>query len=138
MTGRAFVDTNVLVYAIDKHEPVKRAAAVEVLAFLEDRFVVVPPGARRILRDSDSQAHPRPSPSPRPPDEFSELSQYDTVLIDASLVRAAIETSQQSQISYWDALIVEAAAAAGCSALFTEDLAAGSVIRGVEVVNPFA
>ena len=137
MTGRAFVDTNVLVYAIDKNEPVKRAAAVEVLAFLEDRFVV----SAQVLGEffvTVTRKLTAPVPIAEAARRVSELSQYDTVLIDASLVRAAIETSQQSQISYWDALIVEAAAAAGCSALFTEDLAAGSVIRGVEVVNPFA
>ena len=34
--------------------------------------------------------------------------------------------------------IVDAAAAAGCRQLLTEDMAAGSRIVGVEIVNPFA
>jgi predicted nucleic acid-binding protein len=60
------------------------------------------------------------------------------VSIDASLVRAAIATARQFQLSYWDALIIEAAVASGCATLLSEDLQAGAVIHGVEIVNPFA
>ena len=137
MTGRSFVDTNVLVYAIDENEPLKRATAVELLASLEDRFVV----SAQVLGEffvTVTRKLTAPVPIAEAAQRVSELSRHDTVSIDASLVRAAIETSQQSQISYWDALIVEAAVAGGCSTILSEDLAAGSVIRGVEVVNPFA
>ena len=71
-------------------------------------------------------------------DYIDDLSRRHVVGIDAAMVHAAIDTSQRSQISYWDALIVEAAVRGGCSQILSEDLNAGQVIRGVEIVNPFA
>jgi predicted nucleic acid-binding protein len=41
-------------------------------------------------------------------------------------------------ISYWDALIVAAAERAGCSAILSEDLAAGQTYLGIPVIDPFA
>jgi hypothetical protein len=38
----------------------------------------------------------------------------------------------------WDALIVQAALAAGCATLFSEDLQAGQRFGNLEVVNPFS
>ncbi|MDR0593793.1 MAG: hypothetical protein LBG60_11165 [Bifidobacteriaceae bacterium] len=55
----------------------------------------------------------------------------------AQEVAAAIETSIRHQVNYWDALIVEAAASAGCARLLTEDLDDGQIISGVRVTNPF-
>lgn len=44
----------------------------------------------------------------------------------------------KASISFPDALIVRAAAAAGCAELLTQDLHAGQRIAGVRVVGPFA
>jgi predicted nucleic acid-binding protein len=54
------------------------------------------------------------------------------------MVHKAIETSRMAQLSYWDALTIEAAASAGCDRVLTEDLATGSIIRGVRIDNPFS
>jgi predicted nucleic acid-binding protein len=54
-----------------------------------------------------------------------------------ALMRAALAARAAAKLSFWDALIVAAAAGAGCEALITEDLNPGQVIAGVRVVNPF-
>lgn len=41
------------------------------------------------------------------------------------------------QLPLWDALIVRAAQAAGCSTLYSEDFQDGKVIDGLRIVNPF-
>ena len=41
-------------------------------------------------------------------------------------------------MSYWDALLFAAAAEAGCTAIVTEDLSDGELLKGVRVVHPFA
>jgi len=64
------------------------------------------------------------------------LSRLWVVSTDSRLVQRAVATSSAHQLSIWDSLIVEAAADAGCDILWTEDLATGSTIRGVTVVNP--
>jgi predicted nucleic acid-binding protein len=53
------------------------------------------------------------------------------------LMRNALATSVRWAISYWDAAIVEAARAAGCATLLTEDLQDGMDFGGVRVVDPF-
>jgi predicted nucleic acid-binding protein len=66
---------------------------------------------------------------------FSALAR---VPVDLDLVYSAIELRGSKSVSYWDALIIAAATRADCSQLITEDLNAGEVIAGVEIVNPFA
>jgi predicted nucleic acid-binding protein len=137
MTDRSFVDTNVLVYAVGENEPRKRAIVLEWLAALGDRFVI----STQVLGEffvTVTRKIAVPVSIAAAAERVSELSQHDTVPIDASLVRAAIATARQSQLSYCDALIIEAAVAGGCPTLLSEDLHGGAMIRGVEVVNPFA
>jgi predicted nucleic acid-binding protein len=52
-------------------------------------------------------------------------------------MRNALATSVRWTMSYWDAAIVEAARAAGCATLLTEDLQDGMDFGGVRVVDPF-
>ncbi|MDQ6745507.1 MAG: hypothetical protein M3Z27_05790 [Actinomycetota bacterium] len=58
--------------------------------------------------------------------------------ITPDLVQAAIKTRDRSQISYWNAAIVEAAQRLGCDVVLSEDLNAGQDYDGVRVENPFA
>jgi len=45
--------------------------------------------------------------------------------------------SAGASLSFWDALVVVAAARSGAKLLYTEDLQDGQSIFDVEVVNPF-
>jgi predicted nucleic acid-binding protein len=132
-----FLDTNVLVYLVDRSEPAKRERAHAVLrahqrAFvisaqvLSEFYVVVTRKLAEPLTEEAAVALVR---------RFSGLR---TVAIDPSLVASGIAISRERRIAYWDGLIVAAAKAGGCGRLLTEDLDAGSVIAGVSVENPFA
>jgi predicted nucleic acid-binding protein len=137
MPVRTFLDTNVLVYAFDHDSGDKRLRARDMLAdrgandfvisaqVLGEFFVTV---TRKLARPLTAQAAAR---------AVDELGSLPVVRIDTVLVRAAIDTSQRAQLSYWDALIVEAAASAGCARILTEDLADGTSIRGVRIEDPF-
>jgi predicted nucleic acid-binding protein len=65
-----------------------------------------------------------------------EYRRLPTVTVTPDLIDQAIGLHQASQISFWDALIVSAAASAGCKALLTADMNAGQIIGGVEIVRP--
>lgn len=54
-----------------------------------------------------------------------------------TLVVQAIELQQRAQLSFWDAMVVQAAIEAGCDRLYSEDLNAGQRFDSVLVVNPF-
>jgi predicted nucleic acid-binding protein len=58
-------------------------------------------------------------------------------MIDYPSIRAAVGLAAQARISFWDALVVVAAARAGAAILYTEDLNHGQEILGVRIVNPF-
>lgn len=133
---RAFLDTNVVVYAYDRSEPEKRRRAIEILGVggpqlvvstqvMAEFFVVVTRKLSPPL-DLDSAAA-----------VVADLKEFEVITTDAQLVERSISTSREHQLSLWDALIVEAAVLGGCDVLYTEDLSEGATIRGVEVVNPF-
>lgn len=53
------------------------------------------------------------------------------------MLQAALATKHRWDISCWDAAIVEAARAAGCFTLLTEDLQHGMDFAGVRAFDPF-
>lgn len=57
---------------------------------------------------------------------------------DGALVRRAATTAAAHELSIFDAMVLEAAADGGCQKILTEDLATGSLLRGVQIVNPFS
>ena len=54
-----------------------------------------------------------------------------------AIMKAAMEARHRFRISYWDAAVIEAARALGCSTVLSEDLAAGRDYDGVRVDDPF-
>ena len=134
MTSRAFVDTNVFVYAVDDAEPNKQRIAHELLASIDpvissqvvgEFFVVV----SRALGGGGRKDEVR--------ERAARLLDLEVLSIDGDLVARALEGSVAWDLSYWDALIVCTAQAAGCSRLLTEDLGDGTKYGSVAVENPF-
>ena len=131
----SFIDTNVVVYAFDRADPSKQHIAIEILegdkrlvlstqVLLEAWWVLT----RRLaepLDESDAA------------EVIDRLGKLPVVSTDTQLVRQAIDTSRRFGIAIWDALIIEAARAAGCKTLLSEDLQTGQDFDGVTVENPF-
>jgi predicted nucleic acid-binding protein len=65
------------------------------------------------------------------------LARARVVRLEAKDIVAAIELHRLTRISFWGALIVQAARCAGATVLYSEDLQAGAVVGGVRVTNPF-
>ena len=63
---------------------------------------------------------------------------FEIVTAGPELIYEAIDCSVLNAISFWDALVLAAAASAGCGVLYTEDLNQGQIIIGVKIQNPFA
>lgn len=133
---RSFADTNILVYSFDDRSPDKRDRARSLLndesltliisaQVIGEFYAVVTRKFKHALGDDEAA------------EEVDRFLRLPVVPIDGELTRAAIATSRASQISYWDALIIEAAAVANCDVVLTEDLNDGAVISGVRIENPF-
>jgi predicted nucleic acid-binding protein len=61
-------------------------------------------------------------------------------IIDTSpaILKSAADLSVNYQLQIWDAIILAAAAGAGCRLLLSEDMQEGFTWNGVTVANPFA
>jgi predicted nucleic acid-binding protein len=66
------------------------------------------------------------------------LAAWPLIVVDYPAIRGAAKLADQAKLSFWDALIVVAAARAGALVLYTEDLNHGQAILGVRIANPFA
>jgi predicted nucleic acid-binding protein len=137
MSDRAFLDTNVLVYAVDEAEPAKRDAARQLLGSTDyGEFVL----STQILSEFYVVATRRlaqPVAEDVAAAAVDRLGQLPTVMIDLALVNDAIELSRSAQVSYWDGLILAAATRGGCRRLLTEDLNDGQTFGSVRIENPF-
>ena len=133
-----FVDTNVFVYARDPGHPEKQERALEWLAHLwasGDGRV-----STQVLNEYYATVTRRLTPGlpqARARADVEALFAWDPQPVDRALVQRAFEIGEAAQISHWDALIVAAARAAGCTHLLSEDLNDGQRIDAVTVISPF-
>lgn len=136
MTAPVFVDTNVLIYALDEADRKKQESAREWRAELWKRhqgrisFQVLQEFYVKVTRRwPDARQDARA--------EVRDLLAWRPVSVDAEILVGAWRLQDRYRISFWDALIVAAAKAASCRYLLTEDLQAGQDFDGLLVVNPF-
>lgn len=135
---RTFVDTNVLVYAHDRSEVVKQPIAQALLEELwASRSGAL---STQILQEFYAVATRKFDPPLRRRAAREIVALYGTwslVEVDLPLILAASELEERHRLSFWDALVVEAARRSGATRLVTEDLQDGRTISGVRIENPF-
>jgi predicted nucleic acid-binding protein len=131
-----FLDTNVLVYAddLDAGEKRERARAVLEDAMASGEGVVSTQVLQEFFVIATRKLGVDPALARRKVELLAEMA---LVRIDLELILAAIDLSRLHSFSFWDALIVRTASAAGCTVLLTEDLQHGQVVDGVRIENPF-
>jgi predicted nucleic acid-binding protein len=132
-----FVDTNVLLYAISKdpEERNKARRANEILTGGDLGLSV------QVLQEFYVQATRPTRDDPITHDQAVGLidswCRFAVQLTTVDVVRAAFATRRRFGISYWDAAILEASRALGCSVVLSEDLDASTDYDGVRVEDPF-
>jgi predicted nucleic acid-binding protein len=134
----AFVDTNVLVYAYDRREVPKVAKAKALLNELAatDRLKISTQVLQELYVTLIRKGEPPYTPE-QALDRLHYLSPWVACVTNYQLIREAVLLSTEAITSFWDALIVVAAARSGATILYTEDLNHGQKLLGVTVVNPF-
>jgi len=136
MTEPVFVDTNVLLYAVDQRDLKKQEAARAWRTELWERRL----GriSFQVLQEFYVQAT-RNGPQSRKEvrAEIKDLLMWRPVTIDTEILELGWKMQYRYQFSFWDSLIVAAAKATGCRYLLTEDLQTSQDLDGVLVINPF-
>jgi predicted nucleic acid-binding protein len=136
------VDTNVLVYFVDRDEPTKRARAIALLDGLvkEDvgTLLLWQVGAEFLscLRRWENEGRIDRQGT------LGNLDQLETmfrcVLPTQAVLRRSLDLSNRYSLSHWDAMLLAGCIEAGVHTLYSEDLASGEQYDTVTVVNPFA
>lgn len=135
---RAFVDTNVLLYAHDASEPAKQAVATAALQRLwRYRSGVVSTQVLQEFYVTSTRKLQRPLSRTEARYIIDLYSIWPVIAIDPTVILAATRIEEDHQVSFWDALILESARIAGAAFVLTEDLQHGQVIEGVRIENPF-
>lgn len=137
MSGKSFVDTNILVYAHDFTQGTKHQRAQALVEELWESGEGIL--STQVLQEFCINLR-RKSTHPLPIEETRKLiedySSWDVVVNTSESVLRALDLESRYQISFWDALIVQAAASSEATVLYSEDLADGQTYGSVRVVNP--
>lgn len=136
MADRSFLDTNVLVYTDDAGSPEKREKALDLYERLarEQSGVVSTQVLQEYFVASTRKLGVDPELARRKVELFGGLG---VVVLDRPHIVAAIDLVRLHRLSFWDALIVQAALDANCRVLYSEDMQTGRKIRGLRIQNPF-
>lgn len=139
MSDKCFVDTNLLIYAHDASAGVKHEIAAALLAQLWGSGTGVL--STQVLQELCVNVQRR-TRSHAPVDEARRVIEiylgWEVVVNTPLSVLRALYLESRYQISFWDALILQAAESSGAEILYSEDLAGGQTYGSVRVVNPFA
>jgi predicted nucleic acid-binding protein len=134
--ARSFIDTNLLLYCDDRADPRKQEIALQHWTQLRrsGEGVLSIQVLQEYYRNAVAKVGLDAAFARR---RVEQHSRFQVVIPSVALVLAAIDLTRLLSISFWDALIVEAARSAACELLLSEDLQHGQIIAGVRVLNPF-
>jgi predicted nucleic acid-binding protein len=137
MSDRYFVDTNILVYAHDTAAGDKHARAKALVEDLwESRSGVVSTQVLQELVVNLRRRAERPLDAKATRDVVSDYLAWHVVVNGGDSILEAIDLETRYRISFWDALVVQAAQVSGAETLYSEDLSDGQTYGTVRVINP--
>jgi|SRR5450755_1265575 len=134
-----FVDTNIFIYAHDRSAGVKHERARKLM----EHLWTTGQGAlsTQVLQELCVNLRRRVA-RPLPDDEIAKLLEdylsWEIVTNTPPDILAALRLESRYKISYWDALILNAAESCGAAVLYSEDLSHRQRYGAVEVINPLA
>lgn len=137
MSAKIFLDTNILIYAIENEEQslLKTRIARSLVAGTDWMI------STQVLGEFYRATTARQRTAPLTHKEavaWVQLWKHNPVCsVEPCHVDLALEFCGRFMISYYDALIFSVARLAGCTTIYSEDLNAGQDYGGILVENPF-
>ncbi len=132
-----FVDTSVLLYAISR-DPAEQDKARRANDILTERDLGL---SVQVLQEFYVQATRASRPDAIAHQQavllIESFRRFGVQDVTSAIMMAALDARERFQLSYWDAAIIEACRAMGCTEVLSEDLNDGQDYGGVRVTNPF-
>jgi len=129
-----FIDTNIWLYAfLDTEESEKSTRAKELLQQTEPML------STQVVNEICVNLMKKVGFSE---EQISQLitalyEKYPIVELDENILLTASQLRQEYAFSFWDSLIVACALEANAEILYSEDMQAGLIVRGVlKIINP--
>ncbi len=139
MSGKVFVDTNILIYAYDLDAGEKNVISAAILRDLwENGMGVI---STQVLQEFYVNVTRKIETHLTKSQARGIIESYlvwPVEVNDARTVLAASEIEERNRLSFWDAMIVASACRANAEKILTEDLNPGQEIEGILIENPFA
>lgn len=134
--GKAFFDTNVLLYVYSSADPGKQARALALYRqYAQQGRMLV---STQVVQEFFVAALRKLSlPHQHAREIALTLLDSPLVTVGPTHIRMAMDNVEHYRISFWDALILATAEAGGASVLYTEDLNDGQQYGTVTAQNPF-
>lgn len=134
---RVALDTNILAYAEGINGPAMKRSALELIEKLPEGAALVPVQVLgelfNVLVRKAGRTRARAQAAMQ-----TWHDAFPVIETSGEVVIAAADLATDHQLGIWDAIILSAAAEAGCRLLLTEHLHEGFTWRGVTVTNPFS
>jgi predicted nucleic acid-binding protein len=138
MIEKAFVDTNILVYAHDLDATAKCKTAQTLLADLwENETGTISIQVLHEFYVTVTRKIPMPLSIAVARGIIENYLAWPLIINDERTLMRATEIEERYRLSFWDALILAAASQAKAEILLTEDLSHDQEIEGIRIVNPF-
>jgi predicted nucleic acid-binding protein len=137
MTRQRFsVDTNLLIYSIDKDAGLRHAQARDLMDALADADCVLTLQALAEFFHAATRKGKMPAAEAAAlVHDWMEL--FPVAAAEGRTLRQAIALRAEHGFGFWDAMLVEAARAAGVTRLLTEDMQDGRRVGALLLENPF-
>ena len=137
MSDKYFIDTNILMYAHDTSAVAKHERAKTLVQELwRDRTGVVSTQVLQELSVNLRRKAGRPLDAKATREIVADYLTWHVVVNGGESILDALDLEARYQISFWDALVVQAAQASGAEVLYSEDLSDGQTYGSVRVINP--
>ncbi|MCE7008491.1 PIN domain-containing protein [Kibdelosporangium philippinense] len=136
--GLVFIDTNILIYAHDRQDPVKYKIAKAALDTLWEADTGVL--STQVLQEFYSVVVRKlkcPMSHSEAREVVADYAEWCPIDTEAQLLVSASVLCERYQLSWWDALIIEAALRCGATTLLSEDMQHGQTFGSLTIRNPF-
>lgn len=137
MSGKAFLDTNSLLYCFDNADSRKQELARNLVNSLldVDSARISTQTLQEYYNVLTKKLKCDKKEALKNVERYSEIFPVHTNTVNDIL--SAVSISVKDKLSFYDSLIIAAAKAEGCGTIYSEDLNDGQKVNGVKIVNPF-
>lgn len=139
MSAVDFLDTNVLIYVVDRRNSIKQGIAQRLVfeSLISGQGIISFQVVQETLQTLTRKAR-QVAPTSEAAEFFhAVLTPLWRVQPTGPLYDRALQVQEQQGFSFYDSLIVAAALEANCKRLLTEDLQHGQNIGSLRIENPF-